>query len=78
MGSIESTASVADLLDAAKRKAEQGAWTPASGGTETPFYTRNRRRLLYCYQATTGRHAYLDCDTDLILSDDEARNALGV
>jgi len=69
--------SVADLLDARQKKAEQGAWTPASGGREEPFRTRSGRRLLYCYQASTGKHAYLDCDTDVILSDAEAFNMLG-
>jgi len=70
--------SVADVLEERKIRAEQGAWTPACGGTETPFLTRTGRRLLYCYQATTGKHAYLDCETDLILSDDEASSALAV
>jgi hypothetical protein len=55
---------------------EQGNWTPASGGTETSFTTRTGRRLLYVYQARTGRHAYLDVQTDLILTDEEARQAL--
>ena len=56
---------------------EQGNWYPACGGTEVPFYTRNGQRLLYCWQPSTGRHAYLDCDADMILSDDEAWIALG-
>jgi hypothetical protein len=67
---------VAELLGAAKAKAEQGNWYPASGGTEVPFFTRSGRRLLYVWQPTTGRHAYLDCDSDLILSDSEAACAL--
>lgn len=54
-----------------------GAWTPASAGTETPFTTRTGATLLYCYQARTGKHAYLDCGTDLILTDVETRNLLG-
>lgn len=66
------------ILVERKQKAEQGDWFPAAGGTETPFVTRNRRRLLYVWQPTTGKHAYLDCDTDLILSDEEASNALGL
>ena len=52
-------------------------WFPASGGTETPFMTRNGRRLLYVWQPSTGAHAYLDLDTDIILTDAEARSALG-
>mgnify|MGYP001559543554 CR=1 FL=1 len=55
-----------------------GPWFPASNGTETQFVTRNRFRLLYCYQPTTGKHAYLNCDTDIILSDEEAKLALGI
>ena len=66
------------VLAERKHKAEQGNWYPANGGTETPFTTRQRRRLLYCWQPSTGRHAYLDLDTDLILSDSEAQMALGV
>lgn len=54
----------------------QGNWFPANGGTEVPFLTRSRRRLLYVWQPSTGNHAYLDCDSDLILSDEEAEFAL--
>jgi hypothetical protein len=63
-------------LGAAQARKEQGNWIPACGGTEVPFNTRTGRRLLYCWQPSTGRHAYLDCGTDLILSDDEAFAAL--
>jgi hypothetical protein len=66
-----------EMLKIADDKKKNGNWTPANGGTETPFLTRSGRTLLYCYQATTGNHAYLDCGTDLILSDEEARLALG-
>lgn len=69
---------LADILRMKQEKAEQGDWVPANGGTETPFMTRNRRRLLYCWQPSTGRHAYLDCHTDIILSDEDAQLALGV
>ena len=57
-------------------KKEQGNWFPANNGTETVFTTRSRRRLLYCWQPSTGKHAYLDCDTDLILTDEEAYLAI--
>ena len=57
-------------------KAEQGNWIPACNGTEKPFPTRSGRILLYCWQPSTGRHAYLDCSTDIILSDDEAQSYL--
>lgn len=63
-------------LDARRRRAEQGAWLPACGGTEVPFVTRSGRRLLYCWQPSTGSHAYIDLDSDIILTDDEARLAL--
>lgn len=59
-----------------ERQQDQGPWIPACGGTETPFRTRTGRTLLYCWQPTSGRHAYLDMGTDLILSDEEASNAL--
>lgn len=59
-------------------KAAQGNWYPANGGTETPLTYRTGRRLLYCWQPSTGRHAYLDCETDMILTDEEALVAVGV
>ena len=60
-------------LDASRA---QGNWVPACGGTEVPFTTRTGFRLLYCWQPSTGRHAYINLDTDILLSDDEARAAL--
>jgi hypothetical protein len=53
-------------------------WYPASGGTETEFHTRGGYRLLYVWQPSTGKHAYLNLDTDIVLSDDDAMHALGV
>jgi hypothetical protein len=70
-------ATLQDLLNARDAKAAQGNWVPANNRTEVPFTTRNGFRLLYCYQPTTGKHAYLDCGADIILTDDEARMALG-
>jgi hypothetical protein len=69
---------VKEMLDAAEAKRNQGNWVPACSGTEAPFLTRSGRTLLYCYQPSTGKHAYLDCGTDLILTDEEARLVLGV
>lgn len=72
-----------DLLRNANESVEekydphQGNWEPASGGTEQPFRAKSGKRLLYVYQASTGRHAYLDMDTDLILSDEEADAHMG-
>lgn len=68
---------IPQMIAAHEAKKAQGNWYPANGGTETPFDTRSGRRLLYCWQPTTGRHAYLDCRTDLILSDEEAQLVLG-
>lgn len=70
---IANNATLVDLLEAADEAKNQGPWLPASGGTEQIFQARSGKRLLYCWQQTTGKHAYLDVDTDLILSDEEAR-----
>lgn len=68
---------LSEMLKAADDKRNQGNWIPANGGTETPFWTRNGYLLLYVYQASTGRHSYMNVQTDLLMSDDEARMALG-
>jgi hypothetical protein len=65
------------ILEAKQAKAEQGPWYPACGGTEVPFIARSGRKLLYCWQPSTGRHAYLDMGTDMFLTDQEAWEALG-
>jgi hypothetical protein len=74
----ENDMSVSAILDEREKKRQQGDWFPGSGGTEKPFKTRTGRRLLYVYQPSTGNHAYLDLDTDLILSHEEANFALGM
>jgi hypothetical protein len=61
---------------AGELRAEDGDWIPACNQTETPFYTRTGRRLLYCWQPATGKHAYMDLSTDMILTDEEARLAM--
>jgi hypothetical protein len=63
---------VAEVLEERQARKEQGIWIPACGGTETPFMTRSGRRLQYLWQPSTGRHAYYDVDSDLILTDREA------
>jgi len=68
--------SLTEHLEAIDRSRAQGNWVPACGGTEQPFTTRTGRRLLYCWQPSTGRHAYLDVQTDIILTDDEAQEAM--
>ena len=55
---------------------KQDRWIPANGGTETPHKTRSGIRVLYCWNPGTGKHAWFNCDTDIILSDDEARRAM--
>ncbi len=62
----------AEQLEAAQRRLDASPWFPANAGTETPFMTRTGKRLLYCWQPATGRHAYLDTGTDIFLSDEEA------
>ena len=52
-------------------------WIPACGGTERPFRTRTGKTLLYCWDTRSGNHAYLDCESDIILTDAEALEALG-
>jgi hypothetical protein len=69
---------VAELLEKRAKEKEQGNWIPANGGTEVPFLTRSGRRLQYLWQPSTGKHAYYDCDNDLILSDEEAQLALAM
>jgi hypothetical protein len=61
----------------ASNAADSGNWYPANGGTETPFNSRSGHRLLYVYQPSTGKHAYINCDTDILLTDEEAFTLLG-
>jgi hypothetical protein len=51
-------------------------WHPACGGTETPFLSRSGARLLYCFQPSSGNHAYLNLDTDMILSQEESEQLM--
>lgn len=53
-------------------------WRPACGGTEVPFTSRSGKRLQYVWQPSTGHHAYLDVESDLILSDEEAEACLAL
>jgi hypothetical protein len=54
----------------------QENWFPACGGTEVPFHTRTGYRLLYVWQPSTGKHAYLNCETESILTDEEVFQVL--
>jgi hypothetical protein len=63
--------SVADLLnEAAARRELNGRWVAACGGTEEPM-TVNGVRVLYCWNTGTGKHAYLNLDTDIIMADND-------
>ena len=53
-------------------------WVPANGGTETVFKSRSGIRMLYCFNPALGQHQYLNVDTDMIMTDDEARSALSL
>lgn len=70
--------SLADIFESIDTARKQGNWAPANGGTEQVFQARSGKRLLYCWQASTGTHAYLDVDSDLILSEEEARMHLNL
>lgn len=54
------------------------SWVPACGGTEVPFKSRSGMRLQYVWQPSTGQHAYLDVDSDIILSDEQAEAAMAM
>jgi hypothetical protein len=71
-----SNLTIADKLSEMDRKREQGDWFPANSGAETPFLSRSGRRLLYCWQPSTGNHAYLDMGSDMILTQEEADLAM--
>jgi hypothetical protein len=70
------TMTLEELFQEVNRRREQGNWVPACNGTEVPFTSRSGLRLLYCWQQSTGRHAYINCDTDILLSDEETQAAL--
>ncbi|NQV82383.1 MAG: hypothetical protein HQ494_01070 [Rhodospirillales bacterium] len=62
---------------AAKLK-DQGTWVGASGGTESSFTSRSGIRMLYCWNPTTRQHAYLNLDTDIIMTQPEVDAALAL
>lgn len=63
--------SVSELLDEREVKARQGHWVPACANTEVPFITRTGHKVLYMWQPSTGRHAYLNLITDIFIDDSE-------
>ena len=78
----KNTALLHELIDKHNKEMEKNikldSWVPASGGTELPFKSRSGKRLQYVWQPSTGQHAYLDLDSDIILSDEEAEACLGL
>jgi hypothetical protein len=52
------------------------SWQPASGGLETPFTSRSGIRMLWCWDSETGLHAYINLDTDLVMTMEEVDAAL--
>ena len=40
-------------------------WVPGCGGTEVPF-TYSGVRYLYVWQPSTGKHGWLNMDTDIV------------
>lgn len=55
----------------------EGYWQPANNKLEEPTTYRTGAVLLWCFNPVTKKHAYLNCQTDLILSDEEAQNLRG-
>ena len=47
-------------------------WVPACGGQETAFLDKLGRRLLYVFNPFQHLHAYLDVESDMILSPSQA------
>ena len=74
------TTTLNDLIAEEKKQLAENRlndnWVPACGGTEEPFVSRSGKRLQYVWQPSTGHHAYLDLDSDTILSDEAAEAAL--
>ena len=63
---------VAKMIEAAEARRANGDWVPACNRTEVPFTARSGKRMLYVWQPSSGRHAYLDVEADLIMSDADA------
>jgi hypothetical protein len=76
----QTTATLHELIDKhnAEVHSQDDSWQPACGGTEVPFKSRSGKRLQYVWQPSTGQHAYLDVDSDIILSDEEAEAYLAL
>ena len=67
--------SLSEQIEAIQYARTNDDWFPACDGTETPFLSRSGIRMLYCWQPSTGRLAYLNCETDMLMTDEEANIA---
>ena len=78
----QNTATLHELIDKhnaeVAKHSQDDSWQPACGGIEVPFKSRSGKRLQYVWQPSTGQHAYLDVDSDIILSDEEAEACLAL
>jgi hypothetical protein len=68
--------SFSEQIEAIQYARSNDDWFPANGGTEKPFRSRSGIRILYCWQPSTGRHAYLNCNTGMLMTDEEANLAM--
>lgn len=64
-----------NIPEALERRKAQGRWVPACGGSEEPYRTRSGVVVLYCWNTGTGEHAWLNVDSDIIMTPDEAEAA---
>ena len=71
------TAGISSVTYEQAKNKRLDVWVPACGGTETEFRSRNLR-LLYCFNFHQQRHAYINLDTDTLLTPHEADIALGI
>jgi hypothetical protein len=55
---------------------KRDVWLPACQGTETPTRFRDGRLLLYVYNPFLARHAYLDVERDIILSEEDSLKSI--
>jgi len=68
---------VAEALEEIEQiKEMRGYWVPACNRNEVPF-TKNGIHYLYCWNPVTRKHAYIDLDRDIALTDEEAAQIMG-
>ena len=48
-----------------------GNFIPACGGAEKPFKTKSGITVQYLWNPITKEHAYINCNTDILLTDSE-------